>query len=173
MRIELRTTAVELRTPRAADGAVLWGLVRATGVLDLNSPYAYFLLGEHFAETSVIAERDGEIVGFVSGYIPQQAADTIFIWQVGVDASMRQQGLALEMLLTILRRPACQDIQRLHTTITPSNQASRALFSALANQISGTLQEQPDYFPGAWFPTEGHEAEALFTISPIRLPTTQ
>ncbi len=173
MKIELRNTTVDLRKPKASDGSALWKLVRETGVLDLNSTYAYFLLGEHFAETSVVAEKDGEIVGFVSAYTPPQVSDSIFVWQVGVAASVRKQGLALEMLLAILRREACKNIRVLNTTITPSNTASRSLFAALAKRVNGSLQEKPDYFRGEWFPQEGHEAEALFSIGPIRLPTTQ
>ncbi len=172
MNIELNNTSAVLRRPAPSDGTNLWRLVRTTGVLDLNSPYAYFLLGEHFQETSVVAEHDGEIVGFVSGYIPSQTSDTIFIWQVGVAASMRKQGLALEMLLAILRRDACQDIKTLTTTITPSNTASRSLFTSLAKRVNGSLEERPDYFPCEWFPEQGHEAEALFTISPIRVSGT-
>ena len=173
MKIALRDITVELRNPKVSDGSSLWRLVRDTGMLDLNSPYAYFLLGEHFAETSVVAEKDGGIAGFVSAYIPPQTPDSIFVWQVGVATSMRQQGLALKMLLAILRRDICKNIQTLKTTITPSNTASRALFSSLAKRVNGSLHEQQDYFRSAWFPDSRHEAEALFSISPIRLPTTQ
>ncbi len=169
MKIISRNATVDLRTPKASDGLALWQLTRETEVLDLNSPYAYCLIGEHFAETSVVAEKDGEVVGFVSAYIPPQASNSIFVWQVGVAASMRQQGLALEMLHNLLRREACKNVQVLNTTITPSNTASRALFSSLAKRVNGSLQEHPDYFRSAWFPGEGHEAEALFSITPIQL----
>ncbi len=173
MKLALHNTSVDLRKPTTHDGSDLWRLVRETGVLDLNSPYAYFLLGEHFAETSVVAATDRELVGFVSAYIPPQEPNSIFVWQVGVAASMRQQGLALEMLLAILRREACKNIRTLKTTITPSNTASRSLFSSLAKRVNGSLQEQPEYLRSAWFPGNGHEAEALFTINPIRLTTTK
>jgi L-2,4-diaminobutyric acid acetyltransferase len=167
MLVKLRDITVDLRQPRPDDGAAVWELVRETGVLDLNSPYAYFLLGEHFAETCVVAEREGEIGGFVSAYIPPQTPDSVFVWQVGVASSMRKQGLALQMLLALLRREACRDVRSLTTTITPSNEASRALFAGLANKVGAQLQEQPGHFPADWFPVEGHEAESLFTISPI------
>ena len=167
MLITLRDTTVDLRQPRPSDGAATWALVRDTGVLDLNSPYAYFLLGEHFAETCVVAEHAGEIVGFVSAYIPPRNSDSVFVWQVGVASTMRKQGLAMQMLLALLQREACGDVRSLTTTITPSNLASRALFAGLADRIGAQLQEQPDHFPADWFPVQGHEAESLFTISPI------
>jgi L-2,4-diaminobutyric acid acetyltransferase len=167
MLITLRDMTVDLRQPRPHDGAAIWELVRETGVLDLNSAYAYFLLGEHFAETCVVAEREGRIGGFVSAYIPPQTPDSLFVWQVGVASSMRKQGLAMQMLLALLQREACRDVRSLTTTITPSNGASRALFAGLAHKVGAALQEQPGHFPADWFPEEGHEAESLFSISPI------
>ncbi len=167
--LQLVDKTVTLRTPLPEDGAALWTLVRDTGVLDLNSAYAYFLLGDHFAETSIVAEHQGEVVGFISGYLPPQKPDTLFIWQVGVAASMRKQGLALQMLLALLKREACQQVNCLHTTVTPSNKPSEALFTALAKRVNGTLRVESDHFKAEWFPTEGHEPESLFIISPIEL----
>lgn len=146
---------------------MIWQLVRDTDVLDLNSPYAYFLLGEHFADTCMVAERDGEIVGLVSAYLPPETANCLFVWQVGVAASMRQQGLALQMLLALLQRDTCRNIASIQTTITPSNKPSRALFGALAQAVNGELIEQSDYFRAEWFPEDNHEAESLFTITPV------
>lgn len=173
MKIEFGNSTITFRKPKASDGSALWQLTREIGVLDLNSPYAYLLIGEHFSETCVVAEKDGEIVGFVSAYTPSQAPYSIFVWQVGVAVNMRGQGLALEMLLAILKREICQNIQTLNTTITASNIASRALFSSLANRVNGSLQEQQDYFLCEWFPEGKHEAESLFTITPIQLATTK
>jgi L-2,4-diaminobutyric acid acetyltransferase len=170
MQNSLPDTTVTLRSPQVSDGAAIWHLARDTGALDLNSPYAYFLLGEHFADTCVVAERDGEVTGFISAYIPPQAPDTLFLWQVGVASSMRKQGLALQLLLSLLQRDACSGIRSLQTTITPSNGASRALFGALARAVNGRLIEQADYFRSEWFPGPSHEAESLFTIEPIQLP---
>jgi L-2,4-diaminobutyric acid acetyltransferase len=169
MQITLSKTVVSLRKPQASDGAGIWQLVRETGVLDLNSPYAYFLLGEHFAETCILAEHNHKIVGLVSAYLPPGAADSLFVWQVGIAASMRQQGLALKMLLALLQRESCRNITSIQTTITPSNKPSRALFNALAQAVEGGLIEQPDYFKAAWFPQGVHEPESLFTIQPIQL----
>ncbi len=150
---------------------MIWQLVKDTGVLDLNSPYAYFLLGEHFADTCAVAEHEGEIVGMVSAYIPPRTPDVLFVWQIGVAASARKQGLALQMLLWLLQQESCNDIKTIQTTITPSNEPSRALFRALAQRVNADLLERPDYFKAEWFPHKNHEPESLFTIHPVQRPT--
>src|SRR5690606_23617577 len=60
---------LSLRPPQLEDGAAVWELIRACGPLDDNSMYCNFLQCDHFADTCVVAELDGEIVGWVSGYI--------------------------------------------------------------------------------------------------------
>ncbi len=168
MQVTLPDTTVTLRPPQASDGKKIWQLVQDIRILDLNSPYAYFLLGEHFADTCVVAERDDEIVGFVSAYLDPKEPASLFVWQIGVAASMRRQGLALQLLLALLQRDACRNITSIRTTITPSNQPSRALFNTLAQTVNGELTEQPDYFKAEWFPADSHEPESLFTIQPVQ-----
>lgn len=162
-----RLPETHFRSPVASDGAALWRLVADTGVLDLNSAYLYMLLGQHFSSTCLLAEQQGEVVGFVSGYIPTETPDTLFLWQIGVAASARGQGLAKRLLHTLLRQPGCRAVRRLEMTISPSNQASRALFASFARDLGTDLEERPDYFPQSWFPSPEHEAESLFIIAPV------
>lgn len=64
------TTAISLRTPVKDDGYRLHQLVAECPPLDPNSIYCNLLQCSHFAETGVAAEIDGDLVGFISGYIP-------------------------------------------------------------------------------------------------------
>src|SRR5699024_11825128 len=75
--------------PTKDDGAEVWELIKHTGVLDLNSSYSYLMWCEIFSETSIVVEREGNTVGFISGFIHPDQPDTLFIWQVAVDASER------------------------------------------------------------------------------------
>jgi L-2,4-diaminobutyric acid acetyltransferase len=59
--------------PVLADGPHLWRLARDSRVLDLNSSYAYLLWCRDFAATSVVAKVDGNVVGFVTGYVRPMA----------------------------------------------------------------------------------------------------
>lgn len=149
------------------DGTRIWELVRDTGVLDVNSAYAYLLLGEHFSDTSVVAEIDGELVGFISAYLPPSKDDTVFVWQVGVAEAGRGKGVATGMLYDIIRRPACGHIRYLDTTVGPSNEASMALFRGFARKL-GTQVSENELFKVEHFPDhETHESEVLFRIGPF------
>ena len=50
-----RLEGIELRGARPEDGAAIHALVARCGTLELNSPYAYVLLADHFGATSVVA----------------------------------------------------------------------------------------------------------------------
>ena len=144
-------------------------MVRDTGVLDVNSVYAYLLVGEHYSQTSVIAEVGDQLAGFISAYCPPEKPDTVFVWQVGVAEAGRGKGLATRMLYEILRRPACSHVRYLDTTVGPSNDASMALFRGLAKKL-GTQCEEDELFGSELFGDddgEPHEPEILFRIGPI------
>ncbi|EXF24759.1 2,4-diaminobutyric acid acetyltransferase [Nesterenkonia sp. AN1] len=159
---------VEIRTPTVADGTSLWRLAAGTGVLDVNTPYAYILWVRDFAETSVIAEVDGVPAGFISGYRRPSDPETLFIWQVAVDSRFRGRRLASRMLGTLVDSVAPR---RLETTITSDNAASIALFTGLARDkgaeiTTAALFTEAD-FPSADESGEVHAAEDLYTVAPL------
>lgn len=143
--------------------------MRDTGVLDVNSVYAYLLVGEHFSQTSVIAEVGDRLAGFISAYCPPDKPETVFVWQVGVAEAGRGKGVATRMLYEILQRPACRHVRFLDTTVGPSNDASMALFRSLAKKL-GTRCEEDELFASELFGDDDgqpHEPEILFRIGPI------
>lgn len=159
-----RAPAVTLRAPTLADGAAVWRLARAAGTLDLNSPYAYLLWCDRFADASVIALVDGEPAGFVTGFRPPGREHVLFVWQVAVAPAHRGLGLASRMLDELVARaPAPTSVE---ATVTPSNAASQRLFRALARRAGCACREVPGYEP-EHFPEPGHEPEVLFHIGPL------
>lgn len=160
---------IALRRPTAEDGAPLHALVRACEPLDENSIYCNLLQCTHFASTCVVAEREGRLVGFVSGYRPPEEPHVYFLWQVGVAAEGRGHGLALRMIHAILEREACRGVTELHTTVTPSNTPSRRLFAALARAEGAEMSEE-EHFRAEHFGESGHEPEPLFRIRPLSTP---
>ena len=144
----------------------MWRVVRDSGVLDLNSPYSYLILCQHFGETCLVAEEAGEIVGFVTAYRPPVASNVIFVWQIGVAQSMRGRGVGLTLLETLVRKEAASGVSFLEATVTPSNAPSQALFRALAQRLRTQCEETP-CFSTQLFPDETHEAEDLFRIGPF------
>ncbi len=171
------------RLPAVVDGSALHGLVERCPPLDLNSVYVYLLLASHFRDTCVVAERDQQVVGFLSAYIPPRQRETLFVWQVAVDAVARGRGLAGRMLDEALGRPACAGVSYVETTVTPSNEPSRRMFQAWSKR-RGTECRISVYFPGELFSgadseesadagTPPHEAEELLRIGPFSRSCTQ
>lgn len=162
--------SIRLRHPRLEDAPELHRITHETGVLDLNSVYAYVLVCDHWAATSVVAENTEtkEILGFISAYrLPEEPA-TLFVWQVAVVAAARGQRLASRMLERVVTGPQAPRIRHVHTTITPDNTASVRLFTGLARAADCPLQT-PDTYPAAVLgpdPT-AHAAEVHHRIGPF------
>lgn len=162
--------SIVVRGATPADGKHVWRLVGDSEALEQNTAYAYLLLCDHFGDTSVVAERDGEIVGMVMAYRPPREPNAVFVWQVGVDKSARGQGLASRLLDAVVRLPGCRGVDTMLATVAPSNEASRALFGAFARRHDAPETERagftPDLFPG------DHEAEPELRIGPFHLTNT-
>lgn len=165
--LELRTRSdVTVRRPRPDDGTDVNDLVGRCKPLDVNSVYCNLLQCSHFADTSAVAEIDGKIQGFTSGYIVPGRQDRLFIWQVAVDTDARGRKLGRSMILDILRRPICREIHELHTTITPDNKPSQAVFASVAKALeteaaTNVLFDEEDHFDGQ------QSSEVLWRIGPF------
>lgn len=165
-RNDLFGDALELRHPRSTDGYHLNQLVAASPPLDTNSIYCNLLQCQHFADTSVAAVVDGRLVGFVSGYLVPNDPETLFIWQVVVDAKFRGHGLASRMLEWLVAQPGTESARHLITSITPDNRASWALFENIARNwraesVKDMLFERKRHFASQ------HDDEYLLRISPL------
>lgn len=158
-----RTRTPRLRKPCATDGAAIWALVKTCKPLDENSMYCNLIQADHFRDTCVVAEIDGEVVGWISGHMVP-AGNALFVWQVAVSPAARGLGLGRKMLLELIERDACDDATHLKTTITKDNAASWALFRGFARAIGGDLTDAPHFERDAHF--EGrHDTEHMVTIA--------
>jgi L-2,4-diaminobutyric acid acetyltransferase len=168
-------TSMIIRAPKLEDGAAVHALIQACPPLDLNSAYLYFLICDHFRETTVVAEGEGKLVGCVTAYLRPDRPDTLFIWQVAVHSDARGQGLGRRMLDAVVDREAAAGVRWMETTISPSNTASRRLFASWAESRNLKLEER-DYLEPDQFTAAGsdavHEAECLFRIGPLEEVTS-
>lgn len=158
-----RSGRVTFRMPRDTDGAAIWELIRACKPLDENSMYCNLLQCSDFSETCVLAELDGRIVGWISGYVRPREPDTVFVWQIAVHENARGRGLGRRMLAELLSRDACEGVNKLQTTITSDNAASWALFTRFADREGAEIGSEPhftrhEHFAGA------HSTEHMVTI---------
>ncbi|WDY54575.1 diaminobutyrate acetyltransferase [Vibrio fluvialis] len=151
------------RIPSRTDGKRVHELVSQCSPLDENSAYCNFLQSTHFQSTCVVAERNGDMVGFVSAYRKPDKPNELFVWQVAVHESARGMGLAFHMLNELLTRDDLADIDVLETTITRDNNGSWSLFKKLdrAHGEQGkvsTFLDETRHFDGE------HDTEYLYRI---------
>jgi L-2,4-diaminobutyric acid acetyltransferase len=158
---------VLLRKPEATDAVRVSDLVASCPPLDQNSTYCNLLQCTDFSDTCVMAERDGEAVGWISGYHPPNEPATLFIWQVAVHKRARGLGLARRMLLELVGRESHDGVSYLKTTITPDNDASRSLFRSFAARTGAPLRETAGFDAKEHFDGR-HASERLITIGPLR-----
>jgi L-2,4-diaminobutyric acid acetyltransferase len=164
----LDSSFLEFRSPDRRDASKIWELVNQSGVLDLNSPYAYLLLCSDFQDTCLVVSINNSIVGFVTGYRLPRDPNTLFIWQIGVSPEVKRQGVGKKLLCELVRRCGSNKITAVEATIAPSNVVSRSLFKSVANSLKAPLKEIPEgSFGVSDFPTEGHEEEPRIRIGPI------
>jgi L-2,4-diaminobutyric acid acetyltransferase len=164
--LALRRADFVFRKPGPMDGARVFELVAACPPLDRNSMYCNLLQCTHFADTCIVAEHDGRLVGWISGYRPPAEPSTLFIWQVAVHERARGTGLARKMLLALVDRPASRDIRCIRTTVTAGNAASRALFRSIARRKDAPMREGAGFERDTHFRGR-HDAERLIVIGPI------
>ena len=158
--------SIIFRSPKTDDGKYFWEIAKASKTLDVNSTYHYLIMCRHFGKTCLAAEKQGCVVGFVTAYIPPDSPDTIFVWQVAVDEKERGQGLGVQMLVTLFKKLKILNIKYLDATITPSNQASIKLFTAVARELKASFEFEKDFFSAVNFGENAHEPEILFHINP-------
>ncbi|MBN0988509.1 diaminobutyrate acetyltransferase [Amphritea pacifica] len=159
-------SSVILRTPTAADGFAVNHLINNIPELDSNSCYCNLLQCSHFSETSILAEYEGQVVGFISGYHKPQSSGTLFVWQVAVSSKARGCGLATRMLLQLLASDGNRSVSHVETTITEDNAPSWALFTRLSKQCNAPL-ERALMFDRAEHFNDQHASEFLVRIGPL------
>lgn len=152
--------------PNATDGPAVSRLIAACPPLDVNSAYCNLLQCTDFAETCVLAERAGRIVGWISAYRPPASPECLFVWQVAVADEARGDGLARRMLDELVSRPAAAGAVALTTTITASNVASWSLFEGFARRHGARLERTPRFERDTHF-AGARETEWQARISPL------
>ncbi len=162
------TPRIDLRTPTVTDGPALWQMAKDSATLDVNSRYAYLLWCRDFATTSVIAQVSGHPAGFITGYRRPDEPAALMVWQVAVNAAHRGTGVGGRMLDHLTERLLPDGVTHLETSITSDNAASQRLFTAFARRWEAVI-ERSELFSADLFP-DGHLAEELFRIGPLRVP---
>lgn len=149
---------IVLENPKKEDAVSLKNIAVKTNSLDVNSTYSYALIGGHFFKTSIVAKQDDKAVGFISAYFLPSDPKALFVWQVAVDPDYHKRGIAGAMLRDIYLRNK-NEIEKVQTTISPSNAGSNALFDSFAKRYGFKISQRvflsEDQFEG------DHEKEIM------------
>ncbi|RVU32849.1 diaminobutyrate acetyltransferase [Neptunomonas marina] len=157
---------IHYRKPSSLDGPDIHNLIRRCPPLDQNSLYCNLLQCTDFAETCIVAESDnGEVAGFISGYIKPHAPNTLFIWQVALDEKYRGLGIASTMLSELFNRNST--VTHMETTISPSNHASQKLFETFFKNHHMPVETRVLFESGRHLDSE-HEDEVLYSAGPAK-----
>lgn len=84
-------------------------------------PHLFF---EHFTDTSFAAERDGEVIGFLVGFVSQSNPAEAYIHFVGVHPEHRGRGLGRQLYQHFFAAAQTRDRDLIHAVTAPVNQAS-------------------------------------------------
>ncbi len=145
----------------------MFRIVKESKVLDVNSSYSYLMWSKYFNQTSIIAECENNVIGFVSGFLQPESPDTLFIWQVAVDHKHRGKGLATKLIEQLLNQLESEKVNFLEATVTPSNIPSSKLFKGIAKK-KDTNYRIFECFSEEQFPDSVHEPEMTYRIGPLK-----
>ena len=103
-------------------------------------PKLFFI---HFEGTSFVAEdEDGELRGFVCGFLSQTAADEAYIHFVGVDPGVRGDGLGRALYERFFEEVRGQGRTVVRCVTSPANERSVAFHEAMGFEVDRVV---PDY----------------------------
>jgi ribosomal protein S18 acetylase RimI-like enzyme len=93
------------------------------------------LFFEHFRETSFVAEEDGELVGFLNGFLSQTFPDEAYIHFVGVRPDRRGSGLASDLYEQFFAVARAHGRSLVRCVTSPVNEGSVAFHRALGFDV--------------------------------------
>ncbi|UVK50282.1 diaminobutyrate acetyltransferase (plasmid) [Mesorhizobium sp. AR02] len=155
---------VTFRKPTENAAADVWELIAKCPQLDRNSLYCELLLCSDFADTCVLAERAGAVVGRLSAYRRPSDPSTLSIWQIAVHPEVRKTGLGLGkgLIVSALNRRSCDGVTHINATVTLSNPISGLFFAAVARDLGAPIRfDRQAHFKGR------HDSEYMIAIGPI------
>ena len=156
---------VAFRAPVPADGPIVWELVENTAGLDSNSVYYYTLWFRDFADGSLVATVDDELVGFLTGYRRPDEPDTYFVWQTAVNPRHGIPFLGVKLFQAAADQQVAKGVRYVEATVSAQNKAIIMVLKQFAKKHSVPVEKRV-LFPGSLFP-DSHHDEVLYRIGPL------
>ncbi len=147
------------------DAKIIWELARNSEMVDSNPVYFYLLWCHEFADTSIVATVDDQVMAFLLGYLRPGLPDTLVVWQAGVEPACRVFGLRLRMLNEVIDRNVDRGVHFFETTATPDDEVIISVVERFAHQRAARIVKQI-LFGADQFPDE-HATEILYSVGPF------
>ncbi|MFN2348403.1 MAG: GNAT family N-acetyltransferase [Thioalkalivibrio sp.] len=125
-----------------SDFPAVYELVKSTEVLDVHTPYTYWVLLNQASNLSFVARRPDCLAGFITGMGPFRACGEAFVWQIGVHPELLRQGIGRELLGHFVDAAHSRGFNSICTTISENNQASLGLFAQMARALGQPLERE-------------------------------
>ncbi len=95
---------------------------------------------DHFASTSLVAESaDGELAGFLVGFLSHDDVGTAYVHFAGVAAAHRRRGLAAELYARFFRLARAAGRTQVKAVTSPLNETSQRFHCAIGFTVSDPL----------------------------------
>lgn len=152
-----------LRAPQGRDEADIAALTTGGPAKAIDLVHGSLVAKQFAPETSVVAELNGELVGWTLAYVLPFDSETLFIWTVEVSEAAVDTGLSSLMLGHLMRQDACSDVTRVQTSIPSDDKLAWSLFRRFASWQRSQLKIEP-FVTQALFPKDRQRNENLVTI---------
>jgi L-2,4-diaminobutyric acid acetyltransferase len=123
------------------------------------------LLVRSFADTCLVAEAEGALVGFVGGYRTPTTPHSIVLWQIDVDGAFRRQGLGNALLHALIRCPECADVEYLEAAVGSSDVAAKRLLQGFARDLETSCEVTLGATEAS--PSRRRDGQDLLRVGPI------
>jgi ribosomal protein S18 acetylase RimI-like enzyme len=94
----------------------------------------------HFRDTSFVAEEDGELAGFICGFLSQTYPDQAYVHFVGVSPAHRGAGLARELYERFFTAARAAGRTSVHCVTSPQNVGSVAFHARLGFEVEAEVE---------------------------------
>jgi predicted GNAT superfamily acetyltransferase len=94
----------------------------------------------HFRDTSFVAEEDGELAGFLCGFLSQTYPDQAYVHFVGVSPAHRGAGLARELYERFFTAARAAGRTSVHCVTSPQNAGSVAFHGRLGFEVEAEVE---------------------------------
>ena len=122
---------VTIRKVKEEEFLNVYEFVSRCNLLENYAEHFYKIMLRYFGNSCFIADYNGGIVGFVLGFVSQIHDKTYFLWQVGIDKSVRREGIGKMLLETAEKEMRKLGCNRIELTIDPKNIPSKRLFEKM------------------------------------------